>query len=272
MEDSPYWGATSPEIDWKQRVKLQAAAQRWIDHGISSTCNLPSDVSVDTVKEIYEEAWKSGCKGFTVYRDGSRDGILVSTEKPTREKARKRFDEHHAPRRPKELECKIHNATIKGEEWTILVGLLDGRPYEVMGGLSEYVEIPKKYKEGRLIKRSRKTMLSIYDLAFGENGDEVKIKDVVKVFDNPDHSAFTRTISLALRHGAPIQYIVEQLQKDKDADLFSFSKVISRVLKNYIKDGSKPGSNRCHECGSLGSLVYQEGCVRCESCGTSKCG
>ena len=137
--------------------------------------------------------------------------------------------------------------------------------------MSEFVEIPRKYKAGKIAKRPRKTTASIYDLTVGEGDDMMMIKDIVKVFDNPNYAGYTRTISLALRHGAPIQYLVEQLQKDKDADLFSFSKVIARCLKKYIEDGTKAGAKTCEACGAEDSLIYQEGCVTCANCGHSKC-
>ena len=264
---SPYWKATANEIVWTQKVKMQAAAQRWICHAISNTTNLPEDTSIDTVKDVYMTGWQLGCKGVTVYRDGCRSGVLVDTSKETAEN----FNERSAPKRPDVLDCDIHIATIKGARWTILVGLMNGRPYEVMGGLSEFVEIPRKYKTGKIAKRPRKTTASIYDLTVGEDDDMMMIKDIVKVFDNPNYAGYTRTISLALRHGAPIQYLVEQLQKDKDADLFSFSKVIARCLKKYIEDGTKAGAKTCEACGAEDSLIYQEGCVTCANCGHSKC-
>ena len=274
-ETCPYYGASSTEIDWVQSVKMQAAAQKWVCHGISKTCNLPEDVSKETVDKIYMEAWRSGCKGFTVYRDGSRDGVLISTEKSEQENMPReniKFKTHSAPKRPEALDCEIHHATIKGEKWTILVGLLAGHPYEVLGGLAEFVEIPSKYSTGWIKKRHRKTRNSIYDLVFGENGDEVTIKDIVQVFDNPNYAGFTRMISLALRHGASMHYIVEQLQKDREQDLFSFAKDIARVLKRYIQDGTEPGGGKaCPEC-SDGTLAYQEGCAMCQSCGYGKCG
>ena len=277
VEMSPYRGSTANEIDWVAKVKMQAAAQKWVCHAISNTTNIPSDSTVDTVKEIYMEGWKSGCKGVTVYREGSRSGVLVASSKPalTDSDARENedIDYHNAPRRSKELKCDINHAKILGEAWTILVGLMDGRPYEIIGGLAKYVEIPKKYTNGIIVKHPRKTMNSKYDLKFGENGDEVIIKDIVSVFDNPNHSAFTRTISLTLRHGVPIQYLVEQLQKDRDADLFSFSKVTARVLKRYIEDGTR-ASNGVFEtqCCNTPNIVYQEGCATCASCGAAKCG
>ena len=264
---SPYWQATSNDIDWVQKVKVQAAAQRWVCHAISNTTNVPADTGVETIKKIYMEGWRSGCKGVTVYRDGSRAGVLVS-----RDDEDTKFKMHAAPHRPDELECSIHHATIKGEAWTILVGLLDERPYEVMGGLQKYIEIPRKYREGTITKHHYKTKNSRYDLQIGKNGEEILIKDIVAVFDNPNHAGFTRTISLALRHGAAIHYVVEQLQKDREMDMFSFSKVIARVLKSYIKDGTVPGQNVCENCGAEDTLRYQEGCVMCTACGHGKCG
>ena len=265
VEDSPYWKSTTDDIDWVAKVKMQAAAQKWVCHAISNTTNVPSDTDVETIKKIYMTGWKSGCKGVTVYRDGSRAGVLVRSKKSI-------FKTHDAPQRPGTLPCQIHHATIKGEAWTILVGLMGNRPYEVMGGLSEYIEIPRKYRTGTIIKHPYKTKNSRYDLVVGKNGDEFVIKDIVDIFDNPNHAGYTRTISLALRHGAPINYVVEQLQRDKDADLFSFSKVIARVLKNYIKDGTVPSKTSCGNCSAEDTLRYQEGCVTCTACGFGKCG
>jgi ribonucleoside-diphosphate reductase alpha chain len=264
---SPYWKATANEIVWTQKVKMQAAAQNWICHAISNTTNLPEDTSIETVKDVYMTGWQLGCKGVTVYRDGCRSGVLVGETSRTEGS----FEERSSPKRTETLECDIHIATIKGERWTILVGIMNGRPYEVMGGLSHYVEIPRKYKTGTIAKKLRKTTASIYDLTVGEGDDLLVVKDIVKVFDNPNYAGYTRTISLALRHGAPIQYLVEQLQKDKDADLFSFSKVIARCLKKYIADGTKSGSKVCEACDTENSLIYQEGCVTCANCGHSKC-
>ena len=272
IEESPYWGATANEINWVNKVKIQSRAQYWVDHAISNTTNLPEDVSVDVVRNVYEAAWKSGCKGVTVYREGSRTGVII--QKSDKKASSSLFEVNNAPKRPLEIPCDIHQVTIKGEEWTVLVGLMEGKPYELMGGLSKFVEIPKKQKTGILIKKERKTMASIYDLSIGEDEDAFKIKNVVSAFENPNHSAFTRILSLSLRHGAPIHYIVEQLQKgDKDMDLFSFSKVIGRTLKKYITDGTKPGGpTDCQECGATDSLRYTEGCSVCLSCGSGQCG
>ena len=154
----------------------------------------------------------------------------------------------------------------------MLVGLLDGRPYEVMGGRADYVEIPRKYDNGILTKRTYKTMQNKYDLTVGTGEDQLVIKDIVSVFDNPNHAGYTRTISLALRHGAPIQYLVEQMQKDKDMDMFSFSRCIARCLKKYIEDGTKASVSVCSNCGEEGTIIYQEGCQTCTACGFGMCG
>jgi len=262
----PDFFVESNSIDWTRRIAVQAAIQKSIDHSISSTINLPSDTMPEVVGELYFQGWKLGLKGLTVYVDGSRSGVLVTKKEGTEV-----FPQHKAPRRPIELPCTIHHTTIQGERWIIMVGLMEGKPYEVMGGLSNLIEIPKKYTEGLLVKHPRKTINSIYDLKIGRNGDSIIVKDLVKVFDNPDHSAFTRMISLGLRHGASIQYVVEQMQKDRDSDLFSFAKCVSRVLKNYIKDGTKASEKTCSECKTDG-LIYIEGCVSCKNCGYSKCG
>ncbi len=270
VASSPYAGATANEIDWRAKVKLQAAAQKWICHAISNTTNLPEDVDVETVKDIYMMGWETGCKGITVYRDGSRSGVLVSTEDKKEEQTS--FESRHAPKRPEALSCDIYHTSVKGHKWVVLVGLLEGKPYEVIGGEADLIEIPRKYKNGTLSKRSFKTANSKYDLKIGVDDDELQIKDVVSVFDNANHAGYTRTVSLALRHGAPVQYVVEQMQKDREADLFSFSKVIARCLKSYIDDGTSASDKICPECGAEDSLVYQEGCVTCKSCGHGKCG
>jgi len=318
IEKSPYWKATSADVDWTAGVKLQAAAQRWICHSISRTSNLPKNASHSLISEIYIEAWKSGCKGFTVYRDGSRTGVLLTGDTatawfdgiPTEElekclsvgqaniskmpekyisflgevevEIKKRngdFDERpikvldvHAPKRRNQLDCDIHRVNVKGESYTVLVGLLDNKPYEVFCGLSEQFELPKKIKSGLIVKNGKKDGVATYNLKIPVGDEYMLFKDIVNIFDNPTYGAFTRTISLALRHGVPIQFLVEQLRKDKHGDFTSFSNVIARVLsKNYIKDGTKVTEEKtCSSCNSA-ALVYQEGCVLCTNCGHSKC-
>lgn len=174
-----------------------------------------------------------------------------------------------SPKRPEVLNCDIHRTTIKGEEWIIFVGLLKNDPYEIFGGLSDTIEIPKKYKTGTIKKRSFKSG-GKYDLYLGEGEDELKIKDIVSVFDNPNYSSFTRLLSLSMRHGAPMVYIVEQLLRDKEADMFSFAKVMARVLKKYIADGVKRDKS-CPQCSGT-EMAYQEGCLTCLGCGYARCG
>lgn len=266
IEKSPYFKATSNDTDWEMKIKMQSVAQKWLDHSISSTTNIPEHTSIDVTKKIYMTGWESGCKGVTIYRANSRMGVLV--DKTTEEK--NEFEQHSAPKRPKELKCKIHHANIKNETWTLLIGMLDEMPYEIFGGLSRYVVIPKKYDEGFLIKNVKKASISTYDLKLGD--DDFLIKNVVEQFDNPNYSVMTRMISLALRHGAPIQYVVEQLQKgDRDSDMFSFAKVISRVLKSYIVDGASTTLiKKCESCGGS-SFAYQENCPKCLDCGWTRC-
>ena len=281
VAESPYYGATSNDIDWKNSVKLQAAAQRWVCHAISKTCNLPNDASRELISEVYMSAWESGCKGFTVYRDGCRTGVLVAdtgTKVPvvTASGQPETMIENHAPKRPKELTCDIHRINVKSsgenESYLVLVGKLDENPYEIFCGLSQHVEVPKKSKTGTLLKNGKKDGVATYNLSIPIGDDDVLLfKDVVELFSNPNHGSITRTLSLALRHGVPVQYMVEQLQKDKHSGMQSFSKAISRVLKSYIPDGTKSQSDKtCSSCGVEG-LVYKEGCVTCVSCSWSKC-
>jgi ribonucleoside-diphosphate reductase alpha chain len=268
--NSPYAGATANEINWVSKVDLQAAAQKWVCHAISNTTNLPADIDVETVKQVYMKGWETGCKGITVYRDGSRSGVLISADEKKEEETT--FAERHAPKRPEILDCDIHHTSVKGQKWIVLVGLLDGKPYEVIGGEAQQIEIPRKHKSGLLSKRVFKTQNSKYDLIIGEGDDALTVKDVVSVFDNPNHAGYTRVISTSLRHGVPVQFLVEQMQKDKEADLFSFSKVVARCLKNYIVDGTSASDKDCLSCGAQDSLIYQEGCVTCTACGDGKCG
>ena len=264
-KELPDFFTESHQIDWMERIKIQSTIQQHIDHAISSTINLPKDTPTEVVSELYLEGWRQGLKGVTIYVDGSRSGVLITKPEVGE------FPQHQAPKRPEILDCDIHHTTIQGEKWTILVGLLDGKPYEIMGGESNMIEIPKRYTEGKLTKHNFKTKINRYDLTFGFNGDTITVKDIVKAFDNPNNSAFTRMISLGLRHGSRVRFMVEQLQKDRDSDMFSFTRCIARILKNYIQNGEVPSDKVCGSCES-DSLVYQDGCVTCVSCGYAKCG
>lgn len=269
VEDSPYYRSTSNDVDWLKSVEIQAAAQKYVDHSISKTCNISSSSTKELVSQIYMTAWKSGCKGFTVYRDGCRTGVLVSDEQ--KEETRPK-DTAESIKRQKELPCEIHRVNIKGENWLVIVGLRDENPYEIFCGIAENIVIPKKAKSGTIIKNGKRDGVATYNLRVPVgNDDEMIFKDIVNLFANPTHSAFTRTLSLTLRHQIPINFIVEQLQKEKKDDMFSFNRVLARVLKTYIPNGTKSaGDKSCSSCGSE-SLVYMEGCVTCQSCGSSKC-
>lgn len=269
----PNYFITSDKINWNKRVELQGIEQQYLDHSISSTINLPKETTAETVGTIYLEAWKKGLKGVTVYVDGSRDGVLIEKTKQLNDSKERpiTIQQSQAPTRPIELTCDIKKAKVQGEEWTLFVGLLDGKPYEVFGGLSKHVDIPNKCKTGKLIKNGKVDGVSTYNLIIGDGDDQMTIKDLVNVFENPNFGSFTRTISLALRHGAPIQYIVEQLQKDKHSDMTSFSRVTARVLKSYIQDGTKSTDKTCPTCKKDNSLIYESGCVMCSVCGWSKC-
>lgn len=248
-ETCPYVGASAEEIDWPQRVKLQAAAQKHVDHSISSTVNLPSTATEEDVAKIYTEAWKSGCKGITVYRDGCRTGVLVTNKEEKTEKITK----VHAPKRPKSLSCDIYNISVSKNKYTVVVGLLEGEPYEVFC-VSDYID---KHKHGLLVKNGK----GDYIVKTGD--DEVRLSNYL---EDDTQNALLRLISASLRHGASIHFIVEQLQKTK-GDLTSFNKCIARALKKYINDGTS-SSQKC-ECGS--ELIYQEGCLICRNCAYSKC-
>jgi len=258
----PDYFIESQNIPWKTRVEVQATIQKHIDHAISSTINLPKDTNPETVTKIYEFAWKKKLKGVTVYVDGSRSGVLVESQKENY------FPQHSAPKRPEELDCDIHISKIQNEPWIILVGLLDGKPYEVFGGNASFLDLPKKYKKGKIRKRNFKSQNGKYDLHIYNT--ELVFKDIVSVFNNPNNLAFARMVSLGLRHGAEVKFMVEQLQKDKNSSMFSFSKCISRILKQYIQDGTIPSDKTCEDCNS-DSLIYEDGCVMCTNCGAGKC-
>ena len=265
---SPYYGSTVEEIDWLKKVEVQAAAQKWICSSISNTCNLPKHVQNSDVDNLCMHAWETGCKGITVYRKGSRDAVITDENESL--SLPSEITENHAPKRPKDLECDIHRVNVKGQAYLVLVGLLGNKPYEVFAGLSEHVEVPRKAKKGILVKNGKKDGIATYNLRIPLADDDVVVfKDVVSLFENSLYGAFTRTISLALRHGVSPQFLVDQLKKDKHSDITSFSACIARVMKNYIQDGTI-STEKCPQCG--GQLSYQQGCVGCTSCSFSKCG
>lgn len=256
FEKSPWYGSTANDIDWVKRVEIQSIIQKYVTHSISSTINLPEDVSLEAVSEIYMESWKKGLKGITVYRDGSRSGVLVSTNNNSNNKDIDSFNQHDAPKRPKELKCNIHTTVSKGVKWNVLVGLLEDKPYEVFA-----VPYFTQIEHGTLVKIKK----GRYDLVTDEG--ETYSEDITSEM-NSEQEAITRLTSTALRHGANIKFIVEQLNKSY-GDITSFSKAISRVLKRYIPDGSK-STVSCNDCGSS-NVIFEEGCNKCLDCGSSAC-
>jgi ribonucleoside-diphosphate reductase alpha chain len=268
ISKSPYYGATANEIDWGAAVDLQAAAQRWVCHAISKTTNLPNSATKEDVHNVYWRGWKSGCKGITVYRDGCRSGVLVAADAPSKKTPDGRPDEiqpSHAPKRPNELPCEIHHVTVKGVKWVILVGLMAGRPYEMFAGSAENLTLPSKLKSG-LIHKVKHGVYSLH-VPDADGSDPLVIKNIVHTFDNPESAWATRMISMSLRHGIDVPFIVEQLSKD--GNITDINKVLSRVLKKYIADGA--ASNiKCRDCGSS-NVAYAEGCLTCKDCGSSKC-
>lgn len=273
LNKSPWKGSTAPELDWRKRVYLQSVAQKHLDHAISSTLNLPNDVSVESVDEIYRTAWKSGCKGITIYRDGCRTGVLVAETK-------KKEDNNEiiitkAPKRPTTLECEVHHCTVKNRPYFVIIGKLKGKPYEIFASMNhisdseEDLLIPKSFSDGTLTKEARGHYRA--DLC-DKHENKMTIK---KIGDRltEEEAALTRMISTALRHGADVQFIVHQLEK-VSGSMHGFSKSVARALKKYIADGTEVSGETCGSCKTQdkASLVRQEGCITCKSCGWSKCG
>lgn len=256
--DSPYAGACAEDIDWTARVKIQAAAQRHIDHSISSTVNLPEDVSLDEVAKIYTTAWKSGCKGMTVYRKGCRDGVLVEDKQKVDS-----ITKNEGTKRPKDLPCDIHYTSVKHKEYYVVVGKLNGEPYEVFIIPVDEPEHKTWVESGTLtkIRRGQYRLSSDKDNVVYEN---------IADYCSDEQEAIARMVSTSLRHGVDIQYVVHQLEKTK-GDMSSFSKAVARALKKYIKDGAKISGENCSNCNSA-NLIRSEGCKKCQDCGWSGCG
>jgi len=271
LSKSPWSGSTANELDWKKRVELQAAVQKEIDHAISSTLNLPNSATIASVDEIYRTAWKSGCKGVTIYRDGCRDGVLITSPKESK-KADDEIIPTKAPKRPETLSCHVHHISAKGEPFVVIVGMMKDKPYEVFACVNRSEDdsniIPKVFQNGTLTKEARgKYRLDMVD----KNDNKFSLSNLNDK-ENGDEAALTRMISTAIRHGADISFVVQQLEKVK-GDMFAFSKAVARTLKKYIPDGTEVTGETCDNCKTNDkcALVRQEGCVMCKSCGWSKC-
>ncbi len=276
---SPYAGATANEIDWVEKVHMQGRIQKWVDHSISVTINLPADVTEEIVNRLYVEAWRSGCKGCTVYRDGSRSGVLVSLEskKKKSDSPAECSDIHPlALKRPIELEADVVRFQNNKEKWIAFVGLMDGRPYEIFTGLADDEDgifCPKSVTHGKIIKAMSADGTKRYDFQFvNKRGHKTTIEGLSDKF-NPEYWNYAKLISGVLRYGMPIDQVLK-LVGGLDLDSMSINTWkmgVERALKKYLPNGTKASGQRCPNCGQE-TLIYQEGCLICTSCGTSKCG
>jgi len=272
---SPYAGSTAPEIDWDKRVTMQAVVQKYVTHSISSTINLPNDVSLEKVSKIYLDSWKLGLKGITVYRDGSRSGVLIAIDdKKDDVLENTEFKETRAPSRPKRLDAKVVRFQNNKEKWIAVVGLLNGRPYEIFTGKTEDVfNMPAAVEYGWVIKNRRADGSSQYDFQYEDKeGYKVTMGGLSRSFDK-EFWNYAKLISGVLRHGMPLHYVVDLIGKMNlyDANINTWKSGVVRALKTFIADGTKVSDHTCRECGDEG-LVYEEGCLKCVSCGYSKCG
>ena len=279
VEKSPYYKATSNDVDWLMKVKMQGRIQKWVDHSISVTINLPNNVSEDLVNQLYVEAWRSGCKGCTVYRDGSRAGVLISTKK----KDKKEEEEEcrcKPPQvvevRPKVLEADVVRFQNNKEKWVAFVGLLDGHPYEIFTGLQdddEGIILPKNVSTGHIIKNVDENGNKRYDFQFeNKRGYKVTIEGLSEKF-NKEYWNYAKLISGVLRYRMPIEQVmklVSSLQLDSE-NINTWKNGVERALKKYVTDGTEAKGKKCPNCGNE-TLVYQEGCLICTTCGASRCG
>ena len=279
VEKSPYYKATSNDVDWLMKVKMQGRIQKWVDHSISVTINLPNDVDEALVNRLYVEAWRSGCKGCTVYRDGSRSGVLLSTQKDKKDK-KEELPPCKPPTvvevRPKVLEAEVVRFQNNKEKWVAFVGLLDGHPYEIFTGLQddeEGISLPKSVTTGRIIKNIDEEGNKRYDFQFeNKRGYKTTIEGLSEKF-NKEYWNYAKLISGVLRWRMPIDRViklVDSLQLDSE-NINTWKNGVERALKKYVTDGTSAEGKKCPNCGNE-TLVYQEGCLICKTCGTSRCG
>lgn len=291
VEQSPYYKATANDVDWLEKVKMQGAIQKWVDHSISVTVNLPHDVDEALVNRLYVEAWKSGCKGCTIYRDGSRAGVMISVSKKDtkKEPAEQAKDNDMEERltmpcqhpevtevRPKELECDVVRFQNNKEKWVAFVGLLDGYPYEIFTGLQdddEGIVLPKSVTKGKIIKQKQEDGPSRYDFQFkNKRGYKTTVEGLSEKF-NPEYWNYAKLISGVLRYRMPIDHVINlvgSLQL-KDESINTWKNGVERALKKYVDDGTEAKGRKCPVCGHE-TLIYQEGCLICKNCGASRCG
>ncbi len=271
VSESPYYKATSNDIDWVAKVRMQGEVQKWVDHSISVTVNLPSDVTEELVGQLYIEAWKSGCKGCTVYRDGSRAGVLVSNKDKKNAKA----EEGMPAKRPMELDADVVRFQNNKEKWIAFIGLYNGRPYEIFTGIAddeEGIMLPKAVTEGKIVKHYDESGNSRYDFQFqNKRGFKTTVEGLSYKFDK-EYWNYAKLISGVLRHGMPVHQAVELVSTMEfdNENINTWKNGVERALKKYIPNGTEATGEKCEHCGS--SVVYQEGCLVCMNCGASKCG
>ena len=293
VEQSPYYKATANDVDWLMKVRMQGAIQKWVDHSISVTVNLPNTVDEQLVNDLYMEAWRSGCKGCTIYRDGSRSGVMISVSKKKEQKTEGEQDapeletghEHPVPecrppevveKRPDVLECDVVRFQNNKEKWVAFVGLLNGYPYEIFTGLQddeEGIMLPKSVTKGRIIKQLNPDGTKRYDFQFeNKRGYKTTVEGLSEKF-NPEYWNYAKLLSSVLRYRMPLDHVVRlvgQLSLNSES-INTWKNGVERALKKYISDGTIARGQVCPNCGQE-SLVYQEGCLICTNCGASRCG
>lgn len=285
VAQSPYHKATANDVDWLMKVRMQGAIQKWVDHSISVTVNLPNDVSEELVGKLYVEAWRSGCKGCTIYRDGSRSGVMISASKKDKKKSAAQKEKVSTDRipvmavtetRPKELDCDVVRFQNNKEKWVAFVGLLDGYPYEIFTGLQddeEGIALPKTVTKGRIIKQTNPDGTKRYDFQFeNKRGYKTTVEGLSEKF-NPEYWNYAKLISGVLRYRMPIDHVIKLVSslQLKDQSINTWKNGVERALKKYMVDGTEAKGLVCPSCGQE-TLVYQEGCLICKNCGASRCG
>jgi ribonucleoside-diphosphate reductase alpha chain len=272
IAQSPYNKATANDVDWVQKVKMQGAIQKWVDHSISVTVNVPGDTSVDMVKKIYQTAWEYGCKGCTIYRDGSRSGVLVSDSKPG---GKVTFKETMPPKRPKKLEAAVVRFKNENEDWLAVVGLYEGKPYEIFTGRAEDTfKLPDYVTKGWVIKNKEEENGNRYDFQFKDKaGYKVTIEGLSRSF-NKEFWNYAKLISGVLRHGMPLIHVVDLVSglNAREDFINTWKNGVVRTLKQFVPDGVKAAQSTCPQCNDPEGLIYKEGCLICKSCGFSECG
>jgi ribonucleoside-diphosphate reductase alpha chain len=271
---SPYYKATSNDVDYMKKVKMQGQIQQWVDHSISVTINMPHDVSEELVGNLYMEAWKSGCKGVTVYRDGSRAGVLISNSEPKAEEEATTANSFPTER-PRSLEADVVRFQNNRDKWIAFIGLIDGKPYEIFTGFSDDEDgilIPRWVNDGLIIKNKEADGSSRYDFQYqNKRGHKTTIEGLSFKF-NPEYWNYAKLISSTLRHGMPIEKVVDLINSlQLDESINTWKNGVARALKRYIPDGTEAKKQKCENCNST-NLLYQEGCLTCKDCGSSKCG